>query len=178
LELLLSFLITNGAAWVQAQRTIYRSAATPISPVDRAALRPFFQDGTLDRIGIANVPTLENPPFYEVFERAGQAIPLDFRTMAAITFDDTILVSDSRRNDGGPWLSLVFHESVHVVQYAYLGQNAFLDRYVRGWAANGFDYYRIPLETDAYELQGLFNRGAGTFSVEAVVANRLGIQNG
>jgi hypothetical protein len=40
-----------------------------------------------------------------------------------------------------------------------LGVPAFAGRYVEGWAQSGFDYFAIPLERQAYELQNRFERG-------------------
>ena len=61
--------------------------------------------------------------------------PLDFTTMEGITFVDTILVSDRKHPPDQPLAPLLFHELVHVVQYAMLGLPVFISRYVRGWAA-------------------------------------------
>lgn len=85
-------------------------------------------------------------------------MPLDFRAMAGITYDDTILLSDSRVAADVP-IGLLFHELVHVVQYSILGVEEFARQYVLGWAENGFDYFRIPLEVQAYDLQRWFEQG-------------------
>jgi hypothetical protein len=94
--------------------------------------------------------------------------------MAGITFVDTVLVAETQVS-AQHLTVLLFHECVHVVQYASLGLEAFADRYVRGWAANRCDPAAIPLEVDAHELERRFEadpvRG---FSVEAEVAHRLG----
>lgn len=96
--------------------------------------------------------------------------PLDFREMEGITFVDMILVSEARHPHNPPQLGLVFHELVHVVQYAVLGVSAFADRYVRGWAKWGQVYRRIPLERHAYALQENFERDPTQgFDVEEVV---------
>ena len=92
--------------------------------------------------------------------------------MAGITFVDTIVAVK-------PWMwtsdrvSLLFHECVHVCQYRILGIDRFFEEYVKGWAQNGFDYYSIPMEKDAYELEHLFSASSqGSFSVETEVENR------
>jgi hypothetical protein len=43
-----------------------------------------------------------------------------------------------------------------VVQYASLGPDIFLDKYLRGLAAVDMDYYRNPFEREAYALQRRF----------------------
>jgi len=53
----------------------------------------------------------------------------------------------------------LFHELVHVAQYETMGMRGFLTTYVRGWLENGREYFAIPLEVEAYELQELFERG-------------------
>lgn len=52
------------------------------------------------------------------------------------------------------WLPrLVAHELVHYDQWARYGFFGFLGRYVWGWASNGFDYQKIPLELEAWVLE-------------------------
>ena len=95
-------------------------------------------------------------------------------SMAGITFIDTILLSVSHLEGGKPSLGLLFHELVHVIQYRLLGVETFIDLYVRGWAENGMDYYAIPLERDAYELQNRYETDpTRPFSVASEVARRL-----
>jgi hypothetical protein len=43
-----------------------------------------------------------------------------------------------------------------VVQYASLGSNTFVGKYLRGLAAADMDYYRNPFECEAYALQSRF----------------------
>jgi hypothetical protein len=76
------------------------------------------------------------------------ALP-NFGLMAAITFVDTV-VSHEPFTD-----RLLFHELVHVVQYENLGLEGFADKYVRGFLSGG-SYDGIPLEMNAYELDGRF----------------------
>jgi hypothetical protein len=49
-----------------------------------------------------------------------------------------------------------------------------MQRYVTGWAQNGFDYHSIPLERMAYDLDGRFSAAPGApFSVRDEVTRRL-----
>ena len=93
--------------------------------------------------------------------------------MAAITFVDTILMSERRSPPANEQMPLLFHELVHVVQYERLGLDEFVTRYVRGWVANGFQYSGIPLERWAYELDARFRTGAPAFSVAAEITRQL-----
>jgi hypothetical protein len=170
---LVSFLTANGIRWVHDQRERYRAAAEPIPEYVRARLTPYFAQSTLDSARVIEVPEIANPPFFSAFTESGLPLPLDFRQMAGITFGDTILVASSHQVPGEPIESLMFHELVHVIQYSALGVDEFIRRYVIGWANAAFDYFRIPLEEDAYDLQGAFERNLAPISVEAEVLRRL-----
>jgi hypothetical protein len=79
--------------------------------------------------------------------------------MTAITFCD-VVVSHAPFSNG-----LLFHELVHVEQYRQLGISRFSELYVRGFL-NGGSYEAIPLEVNAYALQGRFEANpAQGFSV-------------
>ncbi len=169
-ERLFRFLITNGQEWVRGQRNRYRPAARPLLEVERAVMRPFFGDQILNDARVLHVPFIENPDFYSELRAVGIPPPLDFRQMEGITFVDTILVSDARHPHNPPRPGLVFHELVHVVQYAVLGVSDFVDRYVRGWAKWGRSYAKIPLERHAYTLQEHFEHDPTQgFNVEEIV---------
>ena len=150
----LAYLVRNAGSWIASQREVHRPNAAPISEQHRDQLSGLFGPPTLDFARIRHVPLIDNPPFYE---ELGQIL-LDFRDMAGITYCDTILISDAKV-PGGASLSLVFHELVHVVQYAVLGIERFAQQYVVGWAQNDFKYDRIPLEAQAYDLQRRFDAG-------------------
>ena len=60
---------------------------------------------------------------------------------------------------------LLFHELVHVEQYRQLGIPRFSELYVRGLLSGG-SYEAIPLEVNAYTLEGRFEQNpARHFSV-------------
>jgi len=130
-------------------------------------MRPFFPPPTLDlaRVVVVSGERVSNPPFYRQlvemgFERAG--LP-NFEHMAAITFVDTV-VSHEPFTD-----RLLFHELVHVVQYERLGVAEFAAKYVTGFLGGG-NYEAIPLEMNAYQLDGRFaSEPAKAFSVASEV---------
>jgi hypothetical protein len=83
--------------------------------------------------------------------------------MAAITYSD-VVVSHEPFEYG-----LLFHELVHVEQYHQLGVPRFAELYVRGFL-NGGSYDAIPLEVNAYGLDGQFStRPDIVFSVREIV---------
>jgi hypothetical protein len=133
----------------------------------------FFPASLLDAVHIQPVPAIPNPTFYQQLIAAGLPIPLDFSQMWGITFVDTILIAEPKVSPAS-LEPLLFHECVHVVQYALLGVDRFMEQYVTGWAANGQQYDRIPLEVEAYQLESAFTKNPRTpFSVEAAVQKRL-----
>ncbi len=176
-EQFLDYLIQNGQAWVLEQRNLHRPEAVPLNEQERSALEPFFDSKLLDLVRFKLVPGIANPGFYRELEATGQDIPLDFTTMRGITFQDTVLLSEQYLpEECMPLLGLIFHELVHVEQYLRLGVPEFMRRYVNGWARNGYDYFAIPLERDAFELQGRYETNpTQPFSVEHQVIGRLGL---
>jgi hypothetical protein len=153
----LPYLIREGKTWVLSQQDRYRDASFTLSRQERKVLAPFFGVRTLDSIRVCWVGVIENPLFYEELLEMGEPIPIDFREMGGITYVDTILLARARVG-GSDYMSLLFHECVHVVQYQVLGVDTFVDQYVNGWAANGLAYEKVPLEQDACHLQALFEK--------------------
>lgn len=172
-DALIAFLIMNGQNWISAQRDLHYKYSAPLLENDIEPLKGFYLRETIERARIRNVPQIENPPFYNDLRQLGVPVPLDFSQMAGITFDDTILISDLYANTQSH-ISLIFHEMVHVVQYGLLGVDEFTSQYIQGWAQNGFEYVKIPLESAAYELQRRFDeRPQSAFSIEKIVETRL-----
>jgi hypothetical protein len=172
LDELISYLEKEGRNWIVAQRDAHWVKGRPLDLNIHHAIGTFFQNDTLNRVRICEVPQIENPAFYKELEKQGIFLPMDFRTMAGITFNDTILIATSKIGEEN-WNSLVFHECVHVVQYLFLGVDRFTHEYVTGWANNGFDYFKIPLEVQAYHLQQRFDSNEQiAFSVEKEIAQK------
>ena len=154
-------------------RLAHRPLGRVLTPSELEAVAPYFDESLLRTVRIARVPSISNPDFYSFLLEQSIAIPLDFTQMAAITFVDTILVSEHQPLPATEEMPLLFHELVHVVQYDVLGLDEFVSRYVRGWASHGFRYSGIPLERWAYELDARFRAGAPVFSVAAEVGRQL-----
>jgi hypothetical protein len=166
---LIPYLIAEGTRWVGDQRNHYRPLGRALSEKEWTSLAPFYSANILETVVVRNVRAIENPDFYRTLSASGQQIPLDFSEMDGITFIDTIAVVEQQTREWGTWLPLLFHECVHVCQYKLLGVDEFLKQYVGGWAAHGFDYYSIPLETQAYQLQSVFEKNQQIFSVEEIL---------
>lgn len=169
--------VSEGTPWVTSERSRLRPLAEPLPADATGVLRPYFPDTWLTAARFCFVAEISNPPFYAALAGLGLGVPLDFRRMAGITFVDTIAIS-KRFLPQSPHelLELLFHEMVHVVQYAVLGTQRFVPEYVYGWAKSGEKYETIPLELEAqaYELQSRFTSEFPTaFSVENAVRARF-----
>lgn len=173
---LVPYLIENGTTWVVAQEAHYRPLSRGLSKEEWSSLAPFFTAQTLEAVRLADTPVIDNPPFYQALAAQGIQAPLDFRQMSGITFNETVLIASHvvcpqlQQNGSKRWIALLFHECVHVCQYRRLGVAAFIDKYIKGWAANGFVYRSIPFEAEAYALQARFEAGGTPFSAEEAVA--------
>lgn len=145
---------------------VFRRQATTIDPSHKATLRPFFGADLLDDVNIVESPVPE-PAFYHKLEKLGIANAPRFSEMAGITFQDVVVHAEALT------LPLLFHELVHAVQYKHLGVLDFAEHYVRGFLSGG-SYEEIPLEKQAYELEGRFSSHTGPpFSVDEDVHRRL-----
>lgn len=174
-EDLLRFLCQNGLHWVTAQREAHRPDARPLTEGEKAQLAGFFDEASLDTVRINTSPAIEGPEFLSILRQEGGVVPIDFRFMVGITFVDTVVIRQSVTPHGPGWMSLLFHEMVHVVQCGILGTKRFVEQYVKGWAANGFDYYAIPMERQAYELQARYEACRDdVFSVKQEIRRRWG----
>jgi len=142
--------------------------ARSLSAEETAELQTFFAPATLGAARVRSVPRIENPDFYA--KLPAEFPTIKFTQMMGITLIDTVLISDAQMRPEDPLLPLLFHELVHVVQYAQVGVETFVDRYVTGWYAGGQDYGSIPIEKQAYGLGSRYEANPGSgFSVEAFV---------
>jgi hypothetical protein len=160
-------LVQEVTTYIGRQQQTYRAASEPLNSGQKNVLRPFFPEPTLDltRLVVLTGQRVHNPPFYDDLRKMGfeeAALP-DFSLMAAVTFVDTVVSHQPLE------ARLLFHELVHVVQYARLGVAEFAMKYVNGFLSGG-SYESIPLEMNAYELDGRFAAApTNAFSVASEV---------
>jgi hypothetical protein len=166
---LVQYLIQEGYKWIINQRDFHFPVSQQLSKQDRKSLESYFDPEILASARTRLVAFIENPQFYSDIIKFGISNLMDFTQMAGITFVDCILISNKFTHDQRSWTSLLFHEMVHVVQYRLLGAKHFTELYVIGWAQNGFEYARIPLEMQAYNLQKEFDEGKGRFAVAGLL---------
>jgi Domain of unknown function (DUF4157) len=163
----LEFFIEQGRLWASGMHSELWPKGNPLAEPLIQHFAPFFGKATLTRIHVVALKEIPNPPFYQLLAARNIPAPIDFTQMAGITFIDTVIISERKAHPSEASLrSLLFHEAVHVVQYEQIGLDRFMNDYVMGWAENGFDYFAIPLEKQAYALQHRFDENpSAVFSV-------------
>jgi hypothetical protein len=157
---LISQLTAAVESFILSNRKKYLSQAAPLEPERLVSLEPYFPVDILrnTRFLVLKDSRIDDPPFYSMAKMMGVRNLPSFSDVAAVTFVD-VVVSHEEWSE-----SLLFHELVHVVQYAQLGNKEFASRYVNGYIKGG-SYEEIPLEKNAVELEERFGRKDGTFLV-------------
>lgn len=159
---MVSQLVTMVEDYINSSQKKYAAQAVPLTDAQRTTMQPFFPAAVLDaaRLCVLRGTRVSNPSMYAMAKMMGIRNLPDFADMAAITFVD-VVVSHQEFTD-----ALLFHELVHVVQYAQLGVKEFAARFVSGFIQGG-SYEEIPLEKNAYALEGRFGQNRGEqFSVD------------
>ena len=162
---MVSQLATMVENYITTSREKYAPQAVPLTDAQRAAMSPFFSSSVLDlaRLCVLRGARVPNPSMYSMAKMMGINNLPDFSDMAAITFVDVIV---SHEDFTG---ALLFHELVHVAQYAQMDLKEFAARFVNGFIHGG-SYEEIPLEKQADALESRFSQGSGNpFSVEEEV---------
>jgi len=149
------------ADYISSSRKKYLANAVALSAEQSAAMESYFPADVLHqtRLLVLKGQRIQDPGFYTMARMMGFKDLPSFSDVAAVTFVD-VIVSHEEFTD-----TLLFHELVHVVQYAQLGVKEFGAHYVSGFVTGG-GYDEIPLEKNAYELEQRYNANkAQTFSV-------------
>jgi len=148
--------------YISSSREKYAPQALPLTDAQRAAMQPFFSSSVLDaaRLCALRGDRVPNPSMYSMAKMMGINNLPDFADMAAITFVDVIVAQEDFTD------ALLFHELVHVTQFAQMNLKEFAARFVNGFIQGG-SYEEIPLEKQAYALESRFSQGSGApFSVD------------
>jgi len=154
------------SAYIAEQQAAFGKKAQMIAPEHREQLEGFFPADILSAVKVTRGRAPE-PGFYTLARMMGIRNVPSFSDMAGITFQDVVVHVEPLS------VQLLFHELVHAVQYKHLGLDGFASRYVRGFLSGG-SYEEIPLEKQAYELEGRFAaNSAAAFSVEDDVKQRI-----
>jgi hypothetical protein len=154
------------AAYIAEQRAAFRQMAQPIPAAHRRKIERFFPGDVLSAVCVVRGRASE-PAFYSQLRALGIKNAPAFSGMAGVTFQDVVVHAEALSP------ALLFHELVHAVQYKHLGLRGFAERYVGGFFSGG-SYEEIPLEKQAYELEGKFAANPEMqFSVEDDVIRRI-----
>ena len=151
--------------YISSSREKYAPQAVPLSDAQRAAMQPFFPAAVLDsaRLCVLRGTRVPNPSMYAMAKMMGIRNLPDFADMAAITFVDVIVAHEDFPD------ALLFHELVHVTQFAQMDLKEFAARFVNGFIQGG-SYEEIPLEMHAYLLEDRFSKDPSqAFSVDEEV---------
>ena len=163
----ISQLVNWVAGYIGEQRAAFYDRANQITAAFKQQLRPFFPTDILDGVRVIRGRVSE-PSFYPQLRALGIRNAPAFSQMAGLTLQDVVVHMEPLSE------SLLFHELVHAVQYKHLGLQGFAEHYVRGFLGGG-SYEEIPLEKQAYALEGRFVADPKTaFSVDEDVVRRIG----
>lgn len=143
----------------------YLPRAVSLTSLQKQWMSGFFPQSLLDDIKVLELgrERVPNPPFQERARHRGFDRMLDFSHMSEIAHPRLIIFQDKMTP------RLLFHGLVHVVQYAVLGREGYLDLYVRAFEATAA-YTSVPMEVQAFRLDQRYTEDPSrVFSVEAEV---------
>jgi hypothetical protein len=159
-------------SYIENSREKYASKSVPLGAEQSSQMQLFFPDEILDRVRwvILRGTRIQDPQFYTMARIMGIKHLPSFSDTSAVTFIDVIVSHEEFTP------ALLFHELVHVVQYAQLGVKEFASRYVSGFLKAG-SYAENPLEKHAFELEQQFSANpASAFSVPDEVKRWIGLE--
>src|SRR5690348_11904395 len=103
----------------------YLPRAAPLTLEQKQWMRAFFPQSLLDGVKVLSHERdrVPNPPYQGRARQRGFSLMLDFSHMAEITHPRLIIFQEKVTP------RLLFHSLVHVMQYAVLGRERYLDLY-------------------------------------------------
>ena len=163
----LNSLITEAISWLHQQRELFLPSSVPLDENQRAELQPFFPAEILARARIVDASqtgeSIPYPPFYERVRAGGARVLPDAAHMTAIPFVDLMVFNRQ------PTLRTLFHNLVHVTQFAVLGEEKVLRGYFETINEAGL-WMVVPFEEQAYQLDARYTTNpSDVFSVEKEV---------
>lgn len=160
----LDSLVSEAVVWVNKQRETYLPSSVGLDDHQKSRLNPFFPTEILDRARILDLSqtneTIPYPPFYEKVRAGGNRILPDAAHMTGMPFIDLIAFNQK------PTLRTLFHNLVHVTQFALVGTERFLRGYFKTLNEAGL-WMVVSFEEQAYQLDARYTRNpSDVFSVE------------
>ncbi len=138
-------------AWMDQLFASHTGHAKPIGVSSYPGLAACYPADLLERVRVVSVERTPYPPVAKL--GLPEFTRFEGKSYDGITFQDYIFLVKGREAP-----QLLFHELVHVVQWARLGADKFLLAYASGLAQ--FGYEQSPLEHMAFSLQAEFARGS------------------
>ena len=155
-------MISEVAAYLREERTLYLRASQPLALVWKSALQEYFSKSLLDSVKtiILDGARIPPPPFYSKAVALSSGGFPDFVHLASVTYVDVIVFNDAILP------RTLFHGLVHAQQMASLGLESYVDFYLRGFLKTR-SWVNIPLEAQAFQLEVRFSMTPPeVFSVE------------
>ena len=149
-------------AYLREQRERYYPGGEPLSAEHKAAIRPFFSPGILERVRVVELrgDRMSNPSFYADATALGLADLPQIKHMASLTFIDVIVFNDGTTDRA------LFHGLVHAVQFQILGVERYTRAFVSGFLRTNA-HFTVPLEAQTFALESKFAQNPTSgFSVE------------
>jgi hypothetical protein len=167
----LAALVVEASSWLEAKRAEFLPSGAPLNNIQKANLSPFLSAQVLNAVRIVNLSktgkTIPYPPFYERVRAGGHRVVPDSAHMAALPFVDVVVFN------GEPTLRTIFHNLVHVTQFAVVGLETAMECYFRILNDSGL-WMVVPFEEQAYRMDARYTRDPNDFfSVEAEVREWL-----
>ncbi|HTT32929.1 MAG TPA: hypothetical protein VMH48_04960 [Methylomirabilota bacterium] len=163
----LTSLLQQAVSWLHQQRDYFLPSSIPLDQEQKSQLAPFFPIEILDRARILDASqsgeTIPYPPFYETVRAGGARVVPDAAHVTGIPFVDVIVFNRA------PTLRTIFHNLVHVTQFAMLGEERVMRGYLETLNESGL-WMVVPYEEQAYQMDARFTLDpADVFSVEAEI---------
>lgn len=158
----LAAIVREVIANVRNREEAYLPRAAPLSEAQKSAMQPFFPRSVLEEVRVLELKDerVANPAYQERAKKRGYRMMLDFRHMPDITHPQLMIFQEKISP------RLLFHALVHVMQYAVLGLETYLELYVRAFMQIG-SYASVPLEAQAFRLDQRYTEDpSSVFSVE------------
>ena len=160
----LTALLNEAVSWLRQQHDFFFPSSLSLDADQKSQLGPFFPAKLLDQARIADVSrtggAIPYPPFYERVRAGGARVLPDAAHMTAIPFIDVMVFNRP------PTLRTVFHNLMHVTQFAVLGEERVLRGYFDTLNEAGL-WMVVPFEEQAYQMDARYTRNpVDIFSVE------------
>jgi len=158
-------LIAQAMEFSNGQYERFASRARPLTEPQRTSMDGFFSDGVLRnaRVIVLENESVLNPDFVAELRARGFEFLFDINHLNAVPFREVLVYHETINR------RLLFHGLVHLVQQRIMGQQKWIELYVRSLLKTGL-HVSIPIEVHAYELDGRYALSPTTvFSVEQEV---------